>query len=250
MHAQSHLCVTGRFSTCSACYDFFMQPKLPYLLPVSIVLAGAIVALATYVVRTSNPTTPTMGDIAKLIPVSTSDHTMGNPTARIVLVTYTDIDCEYCKTLHETMEQIMSEYGPQGEVAWVYRHFPNVALHPYAAQHAEAAECVGSQRPSLFFQFINALNQVAPGGTQFDPQGYELIVENLGLSVDDFRACIESDRMMERITRDVENALLVGVDASPYSLLLVEDKKPVPISGALSYESMKAVIDESLQTVP
>jgi|CXWL01.1.fsa_nt_gi protein-disulfide isomerase len=224
-----------------------MDNKLPYFLPVTIVIAGAIIAVALYTVRVGDEDIAIVRNLADLAPLSTEDHVLGSPTASVTLITYSDIDCEHCKDLRETMEQIVTEYGPTGEVAWVFRHFPNVVSHPYAALHAEASECVNEQSPELFFQFISTLNQTAPSGSQFNPDGYELVVENLGLSVSTFRSCVESDRMTKRVEKDFENALRIGANATPYSVLLVSGKKPISISGALPYEDMKKVIEESLR---
>lgn len=226
-----------------------MDKKLPYFLPVTIVVAGAIIATALYMVRMGDEDIAIVRNLAELAPLSASDHVLGSPSATVVIITYTDIDCEHCKTLRETMEQIVTEYGPTGDVAWVFRHFPNIASRPYTALHAEASECVHEQSPDgAFFQFINAMNQIAPKGSQFNPEGYEQVVKNLGLSVEAFRSCVQSDRMTGRVEKDFENALRIGADATPYSVLLVKNHEPVPISGALSYDDMKAVIEESLRT--
>ena len=39
------------------------------------------------------------------------------------------------------MQQLMSEYGKSGKVAWVYRQYPIVQLHSKAPKEAEALEC-------------------------------------------------------------------------------------------------------------
>lgn len=223
-----------------------MQSKLPYLLPVTILVAGLIIAISVYTIRTNNDSVIMIRDLAKLAPLTADDHILGNPAATITIITYTDIDCTYCKSFRETMEQIVAEYGADGRVAWVARHFPNSVEHPYAAQHAEAAECVYEQDPAAFFPFITMLNQIAPADQQFHPDGYPVVLERLSLSTSDFNTCIQSDRMMDRVTRDVENGLSIGVDATPYSVLLVEGKAPVPIAGALPYKDMKAVIETTL----
>lgn len=224
-----------------------MDTRHPYLLPASILIGGIIIAVAVFMVRTGGTPPLMAGDISKLAPISLEDHMAGNPEATLVIVEYSDIDCEYCKRFHTALSQIVSEYGPTGEVAWVYRHFPNVSLHGSSALHAEAAECVAEQGGSDdFFRFIDALNQEAPGGSQFDSRGYENVVEGLDLSVSSFTECMASDRMVDKVTRDFENAFAIGADGAPYSVILIEGKEPVPISGALPYDALKEVIETSL----
>ena len=86
-------------------------------------------------------TTPKDPALDKVEPVSDKDHLLGNPSAPVKIVEYSDLDCPFCKTFHATLQQIMEDYGKQGKVAWVYRHFPLAQLHPDAPRKAEATEC-------------------------------------------------------------------------------------------------------------
>ena len=112
------------------------------LVPISIVVAGAVVAVAIYFVNKQGVTTTTPnGDTIVVRPVDSTDHILGNPNAAIKLIEYSDFECPHCKTYHNTLKQVMSEYGANGEVAWVFRHFPIAQLHSKAPKEAEAAEC-------------------------------------------------------------------------------------------------------------
>jgi protein-disulfide isomerase len=224
-----------------------MPEKNPYLLPVTIIIAGIIVAAALYVVRVS-AISPLKGDISLLRPISTSDHMMGNPTAPVVVVEYSDIDCEYCKHFQEAMTQIMTDYGAAGNVAWVYRHFPLIETHPDAAAHAEAAECVASLgTDQMFFSFIDALQQAAPGSSQFNPQNYTSIVTGLGISPAEFQSCMDGTKFEKRVADDFDNAIAIGANGTPYSFILIKGHEPIPVSGALPYTALKKVIETSLE---
>ncbi len=221
--------------------------KNPNFLPVIIVAAGIIIALAVFYVR-SSAIIPPKGDVSLIRPVTTSDHLLGNPEADVLLVEYSDIDCEYCKGFQESMEQIMADYGPNGKVAWVYRHFPLIEAHPNAAAHAEAAECVASLGGNdLFFRFIDLLHQKAPGATQFDPSGYPEVVKSLGLSLDDFDGCLAGTAFEKRVADDYDNALAAGAAGAPYSVIFIKGHEPVPVSGSLPYAALKKVIDAALE---
>ncbi len=224
-----------------------MPERNPYLLPIAIVLAGVLIAVALYMVRISQVAPLATGDVALLRPVSTSDHLAGNPTASVIVITYSDIDCEYCKSFQESMEQIITDYGPSGDVAWVYRHFPLIEVHANAAAHAEAAECVASLgNNQSFFRFIDALHQAAPGVDQFDSKKYGSIVSGLGISIGEFQACMEGTKFEKRVGDDFDNALAIGANGAPYSVILIQGHNPVPVSGSLPYVSLKKVIDAAL----
>ncbi len=87
---------------------------------------------------------------------SASDHIIGSPTAPIVLVEYSDFQCPYCKMIHPSLKQIVSESN--GGVAWVYRDFPLYQIHPEAENSANAAECIAAQLGNdAFWKFGDAI---------------------------------------------------------------------------------------------
>ncbi len=226
-----------------------MNDRHPYLIPITILIAGALLAIAIYVVRTDVSVSP-LEAAASVRPVSPDDHMIGNPEAPVIVVEYSDIDCAYCKSFQATMAQLMSEYGEGGQVAWVYRHLPLIPVHPNAGLHAEAAECVAEQGGDpLFFSFIDALQQAAPGSDQFNPNGYGAVVSSLGLSQDVFTQCMESDRFVERVANDIQNAKDAGAGGTPYIVILVRGADPIPVTGALPYEPLKQVIEEAISRV-
>ena len=228
-----------------------MDSKNPYLVPIAILLAGLVLSITIYNVRTGGgKETLLAGDVSLLRPVTTDDHMLGNPEAPVILVEYSDIDCEYCKRFQEVLAQIVTEYAPQGKVAWVYRHFPVVAAHPDAGQHAEAAECaaeVGGE--PMFWSFINALHAAAPGGSQFNPNGYPGVATALGIDLQAFTTCLESNHHQKKGGLDFANGLAIGAEGAPFTLILVKGAAPIPVSGYLPYEDMKRVVEGALSQV-
>ncbi len=104
-----------------------------------------------------------------LDPVTEKDHVFGNRGAELMIVEYSDPECPFCKRFHETMAQVMSEYGKQGKVAWVYRHFPLDAIHSKARKEAEAMECAGELGGNdKFWAYLNKLMEITPSNNQFD----------------------------------------------------------------------------------
>jgi hypothetical protein len=78
---------------------------------------------------------------------------MGNADAELVIVEYSDFECPYCSKFHKTMEQVMADYGKDGKVAWVYRHYP-LDFHQNAMPTAVASECVARiGGDAKFFEF-------------------------------------------------------------------------------------------------
>jgi len=212
--------------------------------PTAIVLGGVIVAAAVYV---SMPKTPSSGagNPALVRPVSASDHILGNPAAPVMIVEYSDFDCEYCKDFHNTLHQIIANAGANGKVAWVFRQFPLSEIHPNAFSHARAAECVATvEGNDVFWKFSNALFANQP----IDPSRYGELASSIGISGAAFAACFAnaSSTLDARIMADRQNALDVGAQGTPYSLILVAGKPPVVMEGAYSYDAVKQLIDQAL----
>jgi protein-disulfide isomerase len=112
--------------------------------PIAIVIAGVLIAGSLYysnikVAKQVVNTAPT--EAISMRAVSSDDHILGNPNADVVIVEYSDTECPFCKQFHTTLRRVMDEYGKDGKVAWVYRHFPIDQLHSKARKEAEATEC-------------------------------------------------------------------------------------------------------------
>ena len=119
--------------------------------PLAIVISGALIAGALYYSNLKAPSQPTQQPATaentqiEMKPVSADDHILGNPNADVIIVEYSDLECPYCKVFHVTLKRVMDEYGKDGKVAWVYRHYPIAGLHPKAFHESEATECAWEQ---------------------------------------------------------------------------------------------------------
>ena len=219
-----------------------------FLIPGAIVLAGLILAGAVYLVRGGGGSgTLSAGNLSAVRGVSLSDHILGNPEARVVIVEYSDVDCPYCKDFQKTMRRIMSDYGPKGEVAWVYRHFPLTILHKNAAKHAEAAECAATEGGNeAFFAFIDAMHEAAPNQNQFNPDNYDTIATKIGIDATKLTACLAEGAFAARVAEDAKNAVDAGGNGTPYTILITNGAPSIPIAGAVPYEALVEIIDRAL----
>jgi protein-disulfide isomerase len=224
-----------------------VSKKEMWFIPVAIIAAGLIFSVAIFIQRSNTVEGSVEADLSLMRQVSEADHIIGSPAAPVIIVEYSDIDSSYSKTFQRTMTQLMTEYGTDGQVAWVYRHLPLIDQHIYAASHAEAAECVASLGNStIFWRFIDALNSAAPNEMQFDPKNYSAVVSSLGVLPQSFDACMNKNTYQEKVANDFENAIAIGAGGSPFTVLLVKGQPPITINGAVPYDGMKQIIDQAL----
>ena len=222
-----------------------MKPS--FTIPIAIVLGGIVVAGAVYFSLRPPSTSSGTGNPALVRPVASSDHILGNPAAPVIIVEYSDFDCTYCKGFDETLRQIIANEGTNGKVAWVFREFPLTEIHPNAFSNAHAAECAAQVAGNdAFWKFTNVLFTSQP----VNPANYGTFASSAGISGDAFATCVAtaSSTIDARITVDRQNALAVGAQGTPYSLILVAGKSPVVMDGAYSYDAVKQLIEQALST--
>lgn len=221
-----------------------------WLIPIAILLSGALLAAAIYVVRLQNAKIPEGGDPSVVTPVTPADHLIGNPEAPVRIVEYSDIDSEHGKALQATLAQLMTEYAAGGKVAWIYRHFPLTTVHANSLRHALAAECASSLGAAdAFWRFIDLVNAGAPGSAEFDPKDYPGVVRQLGIDEAAFNECLTSGRFAGRVRENTHNALAAGAEGAPYTVILVQGAEPIIINGSLPYETMKQAIEKAISEV-
>jgi protein-disulfide isomerase len=217
-----------------------------WTIPSAILVAGVLLAGAVYF---SLPhSTSTSGNLALVRPVGSQDHIFGNPGAKVLIVEYADFDCEFCSGMSGTLRQIVANEGAQGEVAWVYREFPLTEIHPNAFHHAEAAECAAiAGGNDAFWKFADLLYANQP----VDPSQYGTFAQTLSIPGDTFASCYAnaSSTVEARISADRKNALAIGADGTPFSLILVSGQAPLVIDGSAPYEAVKALVDQALASV-
>ena len=224
-----------------------MDSKL--MVPVSIIIAAIVIAGALFMVNkgdspkpADNGDTPTNTDVASdMKPISEDDHILGNPNAEIIIVEYSDLECPYCKKFHETMHQIIDEYGKDGKVAWVYRHFPLAQLHPKAAKEAEATECAFDQGGNTaFWEYTDRLYELTPSNNGLDLDLLPQIAEDVGLDGAKLEECLDSGRNAKKVADSLADAFAAGGRGTPHNIMIVGDEK-VEIPGAQPFAKMKAV---------
>jgi len=222
-----------------------------FLIPLAIVIAGGFVAVAIYFGAGSGSPTATI-DVDNqnteidLALVTERDHIIGSREASLVIVEYSDTECPFCKTFHNTMHQIVRDYDK--EVAWVYRHFPIAQLHTKAAKEAEATECAnelgGNQ---AFWNYLDKLFATTNSNDSLNPNELPKIATAVGLDETAFNTCLSSGRYAELVQKSVAEAIKAGALGTPYSVIITKNGQKMLINGAEPIAMVKAKIDALLK---
>lgn len=218
----------------------------------SIVVAGLIVAGAVmFTNKSAAPTSDTNGGnpsaqadnkVENVNPVDENDWVYGNPDAEVTIVEYSDTECPFCARLHPTLKRLVDEYD--GQVNWVYRHFPVKANSP---RIANAQECVGELAGNdAFWTFTNKVYEESGNNGSTDLDMLPEYAEQAGVDVEQFNTCVDDNRHSEKVRDDRSNAIASGGTGTPFSVIISGDQK-IPFSGARPYEQWVSEIDQLLQ---
>jgi protein-disulfide isomerase len=142
------------------------------------------------------------------VPVGERDHIQGSLDAPVVMVEYGDYECSFCGAAHLVVKELQRQFGD--ELAFVFRNFPLVTVHPHALDAAEAAEAANAQgrfwpMHDRLFEHQHALED-------------ESLVEHavaLGLDVERFVADLAEQRHLPRIREDLSSGARSGVNGTP-----------------------------------
>ena len=237
------------------------EEKKDYLLPASIIIAALLIAGA-WIYTTGlkdvapekkvNQPAALASDMENLKLISGDDYVMGNLNAQVKIIEFSDLECPFCKVFHQTMKQVMAEYGNNGKVAWVYRHWPLEQLHPKAKTSALAAECAGELGGNeKFWEYLDKYFEITPSNNQINLSELPKIAENIGLNRSQFESCLQSGKYQEKIESQIKNATESNPECprcgTPFSIVIAKNGKKYPIPGAFPYEDVRAIIEEALR---
>lgn len=230
-----------------------------FSLPVSIILAGLLIAGGIYLngrITKNNPNPEQKQQLVSnsladtIRPIDASDHILGSAEAQVVVLEYSDTECPYCKVFHSTMNTLMKEYGQEGKVAWVYRHYPIAELHSKSFKESEATECAADLGGNgKFWEFINKVYEATPSNDGLDPKELSNIAKQIGLSVTNFESCLNSGKFASKVNADIESAKKIGIRGTPYSIIIdTKNNEYYPMEGAYPYVTIKSAIDMILKS--
>jgi protein-disulfide isomerase len=229
-----------------------MHMNSNYVLPITIVVAGALIAGAVFFVgKTNIPTNSgnNNGSVTARPYDPAVDHILGNPNAPVKVVEYMDLECPHCQLFQATLHQVMDHYGASGQVAWVSRPFPLAQVHSKAPQEAQAAECAAEQGGDVaYFKFVDKVFQVTPSNNGLDLTQLPVIAQNVGLDGTKLSSCIASNKYAKKVGDSYNEAIALGGQGTPYTLVMVGNEA-VTLNGNQPYDSMIAAIDAVLQGV-
>ncbi len=171
----------------------------------------------------------------------------GKVSAPITIIDFSDFQCYLCNRFVKNSEPLVNQsYIQTGKVALVFNHLPNRGFDSMGA--ALAAQCTNDQ--GKFWQFHNLLysNQKAIDSGWVSKENLKNFASQIpGLDIRRFDRCFDSEKYKSFVQKNIELALSFGFKETPS--FIVENSNgssQETMSGALPFESFKAVIDKKI----
>ncbi len=195
----------------------------------------------------SQPSAP--GFQAKNLEIGDSP-VMGEEQAPVVLFSYSDYQCPYCRRHATTvMRQLESNYVDSGQLRIVFREYPIPTLHPRATAASIAAICAGRQNAYRAMHDRLFTDQKAMSDEVFARYAGEL-----GLDEQAFGQCVSNKEVNDLVQADIREGQSLGVTGTPSFVIgLADPDNPDAvhvtrfIRGAQPYTAFQNAIEEQLR---
>ena len=223
-----------------------MTKKIELSPSVAIIICGVIIAAAIVFINrfpgpvTAAPAAQQGGQYANVnVPApSEADHVYGSRTAKIFLIEYSDFQCPFCSRVNPTLKSLVDE--SDGEIAWIYRHFPLESIHSEARPSAIASECVTAQLGNDGFWIF--MDRVFANQQSMSAALYSSIAGEMGINPIAYNTCVASGTYDALIDQHSGEAAAAGGTGTPFTVVYGGGQQ-VPVSGAVPLNQWQAVIN-------
>ncbi len=245
-------------------------PQHPYAIPLSIIIAGALIAGAVAYTNTGRnqpirPDTASAGTAAGGVVadpkiIAANAPFLGDPQAPVTVVEFGDFQCPFCAAVEGVQNAVASSlkgrnpswtapipliiknYATAGKVKFVYRDFAFLGAESEWA--SEAAACAGEQ--GKFWQYHDYLYHHQNGENEgaFAKDNLKHFALELGLDGSKFNTCLDSNKFLAAVRKSKSDGQGLGVNGTPASFI-----NGHLLQGAVSYDEFAAAIDAELQKI-
>ena len=172
-------------------------------------------------------------------PYKVSGNVLGNKNGKIVANVYTDFVCPVCYSYNIMLHKIVKE---NKDVLIIHHNLPlDTECNPYLEQQMHQGACrmaryaIAAENQGKYWDMANAIFENKPKN---DKEAVELAL-TLNLNIERFLTDINSKETKNKLQKEIDNAIGVGVDGTP--TLRIKDRS---YHGAKPYYELKRIILE------
>jgi len=171
---------------------------------------------------------------------------LGDPAAPITLVEFGDYQCFFCnKFFHTTEPDIITNYVETGKVKIIFKDF--TIIGPDSTSAAHAAHCADDQGKFWEYHDILYNNWTGENNGWASSENLHRFAQNVGLDINEFSECMESEIHNPLIAASVEDAKTLGLRGTPGFFVIGVDNQIIKIPGAQPYSVFESIFDSELE---
>jgi protein-disulfide isomerase len=160
----------------------------------------------------------------------------GAVSAPVTIVEFSDFHCPFCVRAMKTLERVQTVYD--GQVKLVWKHLPQITLHPQAPEAHVAS--VAAQRQGRFWEFHD---KVFNNNKERNMDAYRRYARELGgLDMERFEQDLVDLSSKETVDADVTEAQLMQITSTP--AFFINGRY---LRGAKPFEEFAGMINDELE---
>ncbi|MGM0628967.1 MAG: DsbA family protein [Patescibacteria group bacterium] len=200
------------------------------LVTISIIIAGIIISGSLLYTRdfsfgSDNENTENQEEVTNIPSARENEPLLGNPNADIIFIEYSDTECPFSSQFAREREKIMSTYGAEGKIAWIYRAISG--SNRTSAIKALSLECVSKNAENhKFWRYLRRIeNKELEKDENGDPNIDALIssARKEGIPQKQLRECIKNETYLKNIKRNLKEALSEEARGTPFTVIILSE---------------------------
>lgn len=172
---------------------------------------------------------PSLKDIFAGPIISSLDPSIGPAKAPVVIVEFSDFNCNYCRNQEAVIKNILSAYKEKVKLLW--KDYPDNDVKSLSYQAAIAARCAHEQ--NKFWLFHDDLFEAEIKDSSIFIQ----IAKKLKLNEAEFNNCLQSSRGRQFVNDNIKEANALEITGVPF--IYVNDQE---IMGEATYDELERVV--------
>ncbi len=172
----------------------------------------------------------------------TDGPSFGPSNAKVTVVVFSDFECPYCRELAKTVRDNIPQKYPN-DVRVVFKDFPIDSIHKWARAAAEAAHCLGSQKPEAFWAFHDWIFEHQQEVNESNLRDQVLaFAKQQNLDVLRVSSCLESHATAQQVTENEQIGAALQISKTP--TMFVNGRM---VDGSVNWDTLNSIIQLELK---
>lgn len=162
--------------------------------------------------------------------VSFLDPSMGDEKAPVVIVEFSEYECDFCQKQEQVLKKVLQKYKDKVKLVW--KDYPNREPTSSSFRAAVAARCADEQ--DKFWPYHDFLFEQNDDLTR---ENFINIATLLELNLDDFESCIDDPEMNDVVEDNMIEANDLNITGVPFFYVNKQE-----IMGQISEEKLEKIV--------